>query len=108
VPAESTNHIDSLPDCIANMTELEELSVSAVGLQQLTPALFQIKTLRKLDISFNPDLNLSPYWNEFIELPALSFLAVSGCEFDPKDLRKFQSERPEVEVINLGKWNTPR
>ncbi|MDX2283813.1 MAG: hypothetical protein NW241_06605 [Bacteroidia bacterium] len=105
LPSDTLNQITALPACIGQLGQLEVLSLQATGLRTIDPALFGLERLRHLDLSGNPELDISRYAAQIVRMKRLQHLNIAGCQSDPESLRMLQLARPELDVITS--WHLP-
>jgi hypothetical protein len=100
LPSDTLNQISTLPACIGRMEQLEELALQAVGLRTIDPALFSLKRLRRLDLSGNPELEISRYVAAMGRMKRLRYLNITGCQADSATVRMLRQAQPGLEVVH--------
>ncbi len=92
------NKLEALPPSLSQCTALETLNLKANLLKSI-PDLNGLSSLKELNLSFNPDLNIDTYAGKFSKLAALQKIDLSYNNISKNTLEALRAQYPTAEII---------
>jgi Leucine-rich repeat (LRR) protein len=99
-PETHANRIENLPEEISTLHNLKVLNLSGIGLRSLPPGFEKLQQLDSLDLSFNPDLELSNIKNQLATLRSLHYLEIEGIKQDSGSLAELRKKLTGVRIVD--------